>query len=102
MNAVGFTFVSLGGPSTTIDSVTLGNGDSYDIQTSFSSGGFFGVSSATGFTTATFHEQQFSSFGISDFRFGTTAVVPESGTFGLMGSALLAVCCALKRRVDRG
>jgi hypothetical protein len=81
--------------------VTLGNGDSYNIPTSFSSGGFFGVSSATGFTTATFHEQQFSSFGISDFRFGTTAV-PESGTFGLMGSAVLAVYCVLKRRVERG
>ena len=89
---------------TLFDSVTLGNGDSYNIATGIAGGQgapasqFFGVSSATPFTTATFHEHEFSSFGVSDFRFN---VVPEPGTLNLLGPALLIVFGGLKLGIRR-
>jgi hypothetical protein len=114
VTAVGFTFANLCGncsppiiPNfTVIDSVTLNNGDSYNIAMGISGGlgapssQFFGVSSATAFTTATFHES-FTSFGISDFRFGSAAAVPEPATFDLIALALLAILGTLKLRSRR-
>ena len=115
VTAVGFTFVNLCSnctppviPNFTLfDSVTLSNGDSYNIPTGIAGGQeapssqFFGVSSATGFTTATFHENPFSSFAISDFRFGSAEVVPEPAAFDLIAPALLAIFGALKLRARR-
>ena len=112
MTTVGFTFANLCvncSPAvipnlTLINSVSLGNGDSYNIPTGIAGGSgapssqFFGVSSATGFTTATFVEGQFSSFGISDFRFGAT---PEPSTMGLITMALLAGVGMLRRSRHR-
>jgi hypothetical protein len=103
VTAVGFTFLNLCSNCTPpiipdftlIESVTLSNGDSYNIPTGIAGGQgapssqFFGVSSATGFTTATFHNS-FSSFGISDFRFGSSEVVPEPVAFELVVPGLLA------------
>jgi hypothetical protein len=112
VTAVGFTFVNLC-PNCTppvipnftlIDGVVLDNGDSYDIPTGISAGigapasQFFGVSSATPFTTATFRENPFSSFGISDFRFGGEVVIPETD---LMAPVLIALLGALKFRSFR-
>ena len=104
--AVGFTFLNLCSNCTPIDpnftlfdSVSLGNGESYNVPTGIAGGmgapasEFFGVSSTTAFTTATFHEHQFSSFGISDFRFAAT---PEPSTLSLVIPALLIMLGSFK------
>jgi hypothetical protein len=110
--AVGFTFLNLCGNCTPIDipnftlfdSVSLGNGESYNVPTGIAGGlgeppsQFFGVSSTTPFTTATFHEHQFSSFGISDFRFAAT---PEPSTLSLVVPALLIMLGGFKRGIRR-
>jgi hypothetical protein len=110
-SAVGFTFLNLCGNCTPIDpnftlfdSVSLGNDESYSDATGIAGGvgapasQFFGVSSTTPFTTATFHEHQFSSFGISDFRFGAT---PEPSTLSLLVPALLITLGGFKLGLRR-
>jgi hypothetical protein len=111
--AVGFTFLNLCGNCTPIyipnftlfDSVSLGNGESYNVATGIAGGlgapasQFFGVSSTTPFTTATFHEQQFSSFGISDFRFA--AATPEPSSLSLVVPALLIMLGGFKLGIRR-
>jgi len=114
---VGFTFLNLCGnctfgptnspidPNFTLfDSVSLGNGESYNVPTGIAAGvgapvsQFFGVSSTIPFTTATFHESQFSSFGISDFRYAAT---PEFSTLSLVLPALLTILGSSKLGIRR-
>jgi hypothetical protein len=86
--------------------VILGNGDIYNVPGVIAGGAgspatqFFGITSATTFTSATFKVHSGYSFGLSDFRFGAS-IVPEPRTVGLIGPAVLALLVALRLGAHR-
>jgi hypothetical protein len=106
---VTFTFASplatfgfdQGGDHGDITAVTLSNGDPITTTLPFLVGdGFYGITSATNFTSATltFSVPQGNSFVITDFRLGSAANAPEPATLALIAPLLLAGLAAVRLR----
>jgi hypothetical protein len=94
--SVGF---SGGTPGPSVASVSFSNGDAFSTVTPLTAGSFFGLSSATTFTSVTLNFTGSGSPNFTDFRFDASAV-PEPNTILPVALACLAIgCWQIKRRL---
>lgn len=78
-------------------SITLSNGDVFNVNSPSNAYGFFGVTSDTAFNSISINTSN-SYTAFDNVSFGTGATVPEPGSLVLLGGALFAAAFARRRQ----